>query len=165
LDELGSLISKVYEHGRGGRQQIWGGSVLLPLFVAAQLQPPASSEQGAQYMTLRKKELEYLKNEMTWREFADGAGATVLMRGLARKSSKKIPTKAMKNLQRSIALTMADVGRKATIQDALKVISKALSKNGPHVADKLMAKDVKKAKVSKRLRKQVEVTMANREAA
>jgi hypothetical protein len=60
---------------------------------------------------------------------------------------------------------LADVGRKATIQDALKVISKALSKNGPHVADKLMAKDVKKAKVSKRLQKQVEVTMANREAA
>jgi hypothetical protein len=33
------------------------------------------------------------------------------------------------------------------------------------VMDKLMAKDAKKAKVSKRLQKQIEATMANREAA
>ena len=31
----------------------------------------------------RTKELEYLNNDMTWREFADAAGATVLLRGLA----------------------------------------------------------------------------------
>jgi hypothetical protein len=116
-------------------------------------------------MALRKKELKYLKNEMTWREFADGAGATVLLRGLARGSSKKIPTKTMKKLARSIALTMGDAGRTAMVQDALKVIRKALAKNGPHVMDKLMAKDAKKAKVSKRLQKQIEATMANREAA
>jgi hypothetical protein len=115
-------------------------------------------------MALRKKELKYLKNEMTWREFADGAGATVLLRGLARGSSKKISTKTMKKLQRSIALAMADAGRTAMVQDALKVIRKALAKDGPHVTDKLMARDAKKAKVSKRLQKQVEATMANREA-
>jgi hypothetical protein len=101
---------------------------------------------------------------MTWREFADAAGATVLVRGLARGSSKKIPTKMMKKLQRNIALAMADAGRTAMVQDALKEVRKALAKNGPHVTDKLMARDAKKVKVSKRLQKQVEVTMANREA-
>ena len=115
-------------------------------------------------MALRRKELKYLKNEMTWREFADGAGATVLIRGLARGSSKKIPTKTMKKLQRSIALTMADAGGKAMVQDALKEIRKALAKNGPHITDKLLARGAKKAKVSNRLQRQVEVTMANKAA-
>jgi hypothetical protein len=31
-------------------------------------------------MALHRKELKYLKNEMTWREFADGAGAKVILR-------------------------------------------------------------------------------------
>jgi hypothetical protein len=115
-------------------------------------------------MALHRKELEYLKNEMTWREFADAAGATVLLRGLARGSSKKIPTKTMRKLQGKVVLTMADGGRKAMVQDALKVIRNALAKNGPHVTDKVMAKGAKKAKLSKRLQKQVKVTMANREA-
>jgi hypothetical protein len=115
-------------------------------------------------MPLRRKELDYLKNEMKWREFADAAGAKVLVRGLGRGSSKKIPTKTMKKLQQSIALTMADAGSEAMVQDALKVIRKAPAKNGPHVADKLMAKGVKKAKVSRRLQKQIEATMANRKA-
>jgi hypothetical protein len=112
-------------------------------------------------MALRTKELKYLKNEMTWREFADAAGATVLLRGLARGSSKKIPTKTMRKLQCKVGLGMAGAGGKAMVQDALKVIRNALAKNGPHVTDQVMAKDAKKAKVSKRLQKQVEVVIAN----
>jgi hypothetical protein len=115
-------------------------------------------------MALRTKELEYLKNEMTWREFADAAGATVLLRGLARGSSKKIPTKTMRKLQGKVMLTMADAGGKAMIQDALKVIRNSLAKNGPHLTHQVMAKNAKKANVSKRLQKQVEVVIANRRA-
>ena len=110
----------------------------------------------------RTKELEYLNNDMTWREFADAAGATVLLRGLARGSSKKVPTKTMSKLQAKVVLTMADAGREARVQDALKVIRDVLAKNGPHMTDQVMAKDAKKAKVSKRLQKQGEVVIANR---
>jgi predicted hydrocarbon binding protein len=101
---------------------------------------------------------------MTWREFADAAGAKVLVRGLARGSSKKIPTKIMNALQFRIVRSMAGAGRKAMARDALKEIGRALGKNGPHVTAKLMAKDAKKAKVSKRLRKQVEAVMVHRAA-
>ena len=110
----------------------------------------------------RTKELEYLNNDMTWREFADAAGATVLLRGLARGLSKKVPTKTMSKLQAKVVLTMADAGREARVQDALKVIRDVLAKNGPHMTDQVMAKDAKKAKVSKRLQKQGEVVIANR---
>jgi uncharacterized protein YaaW (UPF0174 family) len=115
-------------------------------------------------MTLRRKELDYLKNELSWREFADAAGAKVLVRGLARGSSKKIPTKTIKKLQRRIAGTMADTGAKAMVHEALTVITRALAKNGPHLTDKVMAKNAKKAKVSKRLQKQVKAAMAHRAA-
>ena len=37
----------------------------------------------------------------------------------------------------------------------------SLAKNGPHMTDQVMAKDAKKAKVSKRLQKQGEVVIAN----
>jgi hypothetical protein len=46
------------------------------------------------------------------------------------------------------------------VQDALKVIRKAMPKNGPQILNKLMAKNSEKAGVSKRLQKQVEATMA-----
>jgi hypothetical protein len=115
-------------------------------------------------MALRTKELEYLKNEMTWREFADAAGATVLLRGLARGSSEKIPTKTMKKLQMRIAGTMSDTGAKAMVHDALTVISRAQAKNGPHLTDRVMAKNAKTATVSKRLQKQVKAVMAHRAA-
>jgi hypothetical protein len=101
-------------------------------------------------LVLRKKELDYLKNEMTWRDFADAAGATVLIRGLIRGSSKKISTTTKKKVQQSIALTMAGAGRNALVKDALKEIRKALAKNGPPIVDKLTGKGVRKAKVSKR---------------
>ncbi len=42
-------------------------------------------------MALNKKELEFFKNEMTWREFADDAGAKVLVRGIA-EITQKDPT-------------------------------------------------------------------------
>jgi hypothetical protein len=84
-------------------------------------------------MALSKKEVEYLKNEMTWREFADVAGAKVLVRGIAKGSSKRIQPKTMKELQLRIVLAMADTGSKAMVQDALKVIRKVLAKNGPQV--------------------------------
>jgi hypothetical protein len=115
-------------------------------------------------MNLRRKELDYLKNELTWREFADAAGAKVLVRGLARGSSRKIPTKTMKQLQLRIAGTMSDTGAKAMVHDALTVISRALAKNGPHLTDRVMAKNAKKAKVSKRLQKQVKEAMAHKAA-
>jgi hypothetical protein len=114
-------------------------------------------------MALSKKELEYLKNEMTWREFADNAGAKVLVRGIT-KGSKKIPLKTMTKLQLRIVLAMADTGSKAMVDDALKVIRKVLAKNEPQIMNKLMAKNAKGAKVSKRLQKQVEATMADRAA-
>jgi hypothetical protein len=115
-------------------------------------------------MALSKKELEYLKNEMTWREFADDAGAKVLVRGIARGSKKKFQSKTMKKLQLRIVLTMANTGPKAMVQDALKVIRKGLAKNEPQIMNKVMAKNAKKAKVSKRLQKQVEATMDRRAA-
>lgn len=115
-------------------------------------------------MALSKKEVEYLKNEMTWREFADVAGAKVLVRGIAKGSSKRIQPKTMKELQLRIVLAMADTGSHAMVEDALKVIRKVLAKNGPQVMNNLMAKNTKKAKVSKRLQKQVEATMADRAA-
>jgi hypothetical protein len=82
-------------------------------------------------MALRTKELEYLNHKMTWREFADAAGATVLHRGLARGSSKRIPTKTMRKLQCQVVLTMADAGGKAMVQDALKVIPTRWQRMGP----------------------------------
>jgi hypothetical protein len=115
-------------------------------------------------MALSKKEVEYLKNEMMWREFADVAGAKVLVRGIAKGSSKRIRPKTMKELQLRIVLAMADTGSEAMVEDALKVIRKVLAKNGPQVMNNLMAKNTKKAKVSKRLQKQVEATMADRAA-
>jgi hypothetical protein len=119
---------------------------------------------GTSHMALHKNELAYLTNEMTWREFADAAGATVLIRGLTRGSSKKISTATKKKVQQSIALTMADAGRDAMIKDALRAIRKALAKNGPSIVDKVTGKNLKKAKVSKRLKKQVEATIAIRNA-
>jgi hypothetical protein len=113
-------------------------------------------------MALSKKELEYLKNEMTWREFADDAGAKVLVRGIAKGSKKKLQPKTMKKLQLRIVLAMADTGSKAKVQDALQVIRKVLAKNGPQIMNKVMAKNAKKAKVSQRLQKQIEATMADR---
>jgi hypothetical protein len=143
----------------------WSALCAAPAFTCSgAMQTPAPSEQGTQSMALGTKELQYLNDEMTWREFADAAGATVLLRGLARGSSKKIPTKKMRKLQGEVVLTMADAGGRAMVQDALKVIRSALAKNGPHVTDQVMTKDAKRAKVSKRLQKQVEVVIANRRA-
>jgi hypothetical protein len=113
-------------------------------------------------MVLRRKELEYLKNEMTWREFADAAGAKVLVRGLARGSNKKIPTKIMKKVQLRIEQTMGEAGRKAMVQDALKEMSKALHKNGHSMTNGMLGKSAKKAKVSRRFQKQVEAAMSHR---
>jgi hypothetical protein len=115
-------------------------------------------------MALNKKELEYFRNEMTWREFADDAGAKVLVRGIARGSSKKIQPKTLKKLQLRIVLAIADTGPKAMVQDALKVIRKVLAKNEPQIMNKVMAKNTEKTKVSKRLQMQVEASMADRAA-
>jgi hypothetical protein len=115
-------------------------------------------------MALSKKELDYFKSEMTWREFADDAGAKVLVSGIARGSKKKFQPKTMKKLQLRIVLAMAETGRKAMVQDALKVIRKVLAKNEPQIMNKLMAKNATKARVSKRLQKQIEATMADRAA-
>jgi hypothetical protein len=43
-------------------------------------------------MALNKKELEYFKNEMTWRGFADDAGAKVLVRGIGLHPVPKTPS-------------------------------------------------------------------------
>jgi hypothetical protein len=156
-------------------EELWMGSGVCAFGATPLCAPPAQAatdgivpapafRKGTMHMALRKKELDYLKSEMTWREFADAAGATVLIRGLIRGSSKKISTTTKKKVQQSIALTMADAGRNAMVKDALREIRKALAKNGPPIVDRLTAKDVKKAKVSKRLQKQVEATIANRHA-
>jgi hypothetical protein len=79
------------------------------------------------------------------------------------KRAPPIPANTMKKLQLRIAGTMSDTGAKAMVHDALTVTSRAL-KNGPHLTDRVMAKNAKKAKVSKRLQKQVKAVMAHRAA-
>jgi hypothetical protein len=49
---------------------------------------------------------------MTWREFADAAGAKVIGRGIARGSFKKIQPKIMKKLQLRIVLAVARPNRR-----------------------------------------------------